>query len=334
VATELGVQYVVEGSIRRAGDRVRVTAQLLDSVSVSCIWAEKYDRLLDDIFVVQDDVVRSIAGVLPGRVSEAVGERRFHRPTQNLTAYDFLMRANHVLHRRGENIGIAIKLFMQAIELDDECAAAYAGIAVAEGMSVWDLSYYNDNPLARAFEAGKRAVELDGSDYRSHAAFGEALRQMGRHKHAREHLERARELNPNSARVLGYWAMLQAYDGNPEGAVETFNRAARLDPLSIDNLRPEVLSEAYFNMREYEKSLAVLESMLALPVFYAHQQLAMCHARLGHTNACRQHMKQYRAQLPESYDEKLLFESHLRLCAREQDREHWRQSYRLIGMDV
>ena len=334
VAEKLGVQYVVEGSVRKVANRVRITAQLLDARSGSYIWAERYDRLLDDIFDVQDDVVRSVAGVLPGRISEAVAENRSHRATKSLTAYDFLMRANHVLLRRGENIKKAIDLYRKAIELDAECAAAFAGIAVAEGMSVWDLSYYHDNPLGRAFEAGKRAIELDGSDYRSHAAFGEALRQMGWHGLSSEHLDRARELNPNSARVLGYRAMLQAYNGDPEGAVGTFKHAARLDPLSIDNLRPEVLAEAYYMMREYEKSLAVLESMIKLPIFYVYQQMAMCHAQLSDREACEECMKQYCDQLPDYYDESLLFESHLRLCSREADREHWRQGYRLTGMDV
>jgi TolB-like protein/Tfp pilus assembly protein PilF len=334
VAERLGVQYIVEGSVRKVANRVRVSVQLLNASAGSCIWAERYDRTLDDIFVVQDDVVRSIVGVLPGRVTEAVAENQTRRATVNMTAHDLLMRANHVLYRRGDYIRVAIDLYRQAIALDPEFAASYAGIAVAEGMSVWDLSYYDDNPLGRAFEAGKRAIELDGSDYRSHAAFGEALRQLGRHEQARDHLEQALSLNPNSARVLGYRAMLQAYDGDPEGAVNRFYQASRLDPLSRENLRPEVLSEAYYNMREYQKSLVVLESMLKLPIFYVYQQMAMCHAQLGNQPECDRRIAQYQAQLPDSYDEQLLYESHLRLCARQEDREHWQQGYRLIGMQV
>jgi len=334
VAARLGAQYLVEGSVRKIENRVRINVQLLDACAGCCIWAERYDRRLDDIFVVQDDVVRSIVGVLPGRVSEALADNQARQPTRNLSAHDYLLRANHLLHRRGNYIRIAIELYREAIALDAEFAAAYAGIAVAEGMSVWDLSYYDDNPLDRAFEAGKRAIELDGSDYRSHAAIGEALRQMGRHAQSRDHLEQALSLNPNSARVLGYRAMLQAYDGDPEGAVTRFREAGHLDPLSRENLRPEVLSEAYFNMREYEKSLTVLESMLKLPIFYVYQQMAMCHALLGNRSRSKQCMTRYREQLPDSYDEKLLYASHLRLCARQDDREHWQQGYRIIGMQV
>ncbi len=333
-ARKLGVQYVVEGSVRKAGNRIRVTAQLIDAVAGSHLWADRYDRQLEDIFDVQDDVVRAVVAVLPGRIAEAGAEWVRRKPTDNLTAFDYLLRAQHELARRGNGIRKAIDHYHKAIEIDPDCAAAYAGIAVAEGMSIWDLSTYDDNPLERAYEAGKRALELDPSDYRSHAAFGEATRQLGHHSVAGEHLQRAMKLNPNSAQVRGYWAMLQAYTGDPDGAVETYNSAIRLDPFSQDNLRKEILAESYYMMGEYQLSIDVLESMLKLPIFYVHQQIAIAYAQLGNAQACDHHMEKYRASLPESYDEKLLFESHLRLCARQQDRDHWREGYRLIGLDV
>jgi len=333
-ARKLGVQYIVEGSVRKAGNRVRVTAQLIDAVAGAHLWADRYDRQLEDIFDVQDDVVRAVVAVLPGRIAEAGAELVRRKPTDNLTAFDYLLRGQYELARRGNGIRKAIDYYHRAIEIDPDCAAAYAGIAVAEGMSVWDLSTYDDNPLERAYEAAKRALELDPSDYRSHAAFGEAVRQLGQHSVAGEHLQRAMKLNPNSTQVLGYWAMLQAYTGEPESAVETYNRAIRLDPFSQDNLRKEILAESYYMMGEYQLSIDVLESMLKLPIFYAHQQIAIAYAQLGNTQACNYHMEKYRASLPESYDEELLFESHLRLCARQQDRDHWRDGYRLIGQEV
>lgn len=87
-------------------------------------------------------------------------------------------------------------------------------------------------------------------------------------------------------------------------------------------------------MGEYRKSIEVLETMLKLPIFYVHQQIAMAYAKLGDMEACDRHMAVYRSSLPDSYDEKLLFESHLRICLRDEDREHWRSGYRLTGMDV
>jgi TolB-like protein/cytochrome c-type biogenesis protein CcmH/NrfG len=333
-ARRLGVQYIVEGSVRKAGNRVRITAQLIDAMAGMHLWAERYDRQLDDIFEVQDDVVRAIVAVLPGRIADAGARVSRRKPTESLTAFDYLLRGNHVLARRGDSIRTAIEQYRAAIEIDPDFAAAHAGIARAEGNLVWDLSTYDDNPLERAYAAGKRALELDPSDYRSHAAYGAAMRQLGRHAIARQHLQRAMDLNPNSATVLGDWAMLQAYTGDPEGAIETYRLAARLDPFNEENLRKEALAESYYMLGKYRESVEVLESMLKLPIFYIHQQIAMAYAQLGEHEACERHLSQYRASLPPSYDERLLFESHLRLCEREEDREHWRQGYRLIGMDV
>jgi len=333
-ARRLGVRYVVEGSVRKAGNRVRVTAQLIDALAGAHLWAERYDRQLEDIFEVQDDVVRAIVAVLPGRIAEAGAESSRRKPTESLTAFDHLLRGNHVLARRGDSIRRALEHYRAAIAIDPDFAAAYAGIAKAESMSVWDLSTYADNPLDRADTAARRALELDPNDYRSHLAYGTSMRQLGRHALARKHLQRAMALNPNSAAVLGDWAMLQAYTGDPAGAIETYHRAIRLDPFSEENFRKEILAESYYMLGKYRESIAVLEHMLKLPIFYHHQQIAIALAQLGETEAAEQHMSQYRASLPPSYDEKLLYESHIRLCEREEDREHWRQGYRLIGMDV
>ena len=333
-AQQLGVQYVVEGSVRKAGNRVRVTAQLIDAQGGGHVWADRFDRQLQDIFEVQDDVVRSIVAVLPGRIAEAGAEWVRRKPTSNMSAFDHLLRGNHALARRGDGIRKAIGYYKQAIERDPECAPAYAMIGIAEGMSVWDLSTYDDNPLDRAYEFGKKALELDPGDYRSHGAFGETMRQLGNSTVAREHLQRAMALNPNSAQILGYWAMLQAYGGEPQEAIETYQRAIKLDPFSQEYLRKEIPAEANYNLRRYEDSIAVLETMLKLPIFYVHQQIAICHAQLGNAEAVERHMAAYRAELPDSYDEKLLFESHIRLCQRPEDAEHWREGYRKIGLDV
>ncbi len=333
-ARKLGVQYIVEGSVRKAGNRVRITAQLIDAAAGTHLWADRYDRLLEDIFEVQDDVVHAIVAVLPGRIAEAGAELSRRKPPESLTAFDYLLRGNHVLARRGDSIRKALEYYHAAIAIDPDFAAAFAGIAIAEGLSVWDLSTYNDSPLERAYAAAKRALELDPSDYRSHAAYGSAMRQLGKHVIARQHLQQAMALNPNSTSVLGDWAMLQAYTGDPKGAIETYHRAVRLDPFSQENVRKEVLAEAYYMLGKYRESIEVLDSMLKLPIFYVHQQIAIAYAQLGEREACECHLARYRASLPPSYDERLLYESHIRLCEREEDREHWRRGYRLIGLDV
>ncbi len=331
---KLGVRYLVEGSVRKAGNRVRITAQLIDASTGGHIWADRYDRELEDIFEVQDDVVRAIVAVLPGRIADANIAQSRRKPTENLSALDCLMRGNYFAPRRGDGHDRAIAAYQKAIELDPNCAAAYAGIAYTEVKKIWDLSTSDDDPISRAYDNARKALAIDDNDYRSHGVMGLIFFERGEHEPARQHLERALTLNPNSTLIMGYWALFLAYTGEPEGAIETYNRAARLDPYNVEMLDSEALSEAYFMTKQYEKAIAVLETMIDRQVYYAHQQIAMCYAQMGDMDACTRHMKLYRALMPETYDEMKLFESHMRLCQRKEIRDLWVEAYRRIGLDV
>jgi TolB-like protein/Tfp pilus assembly protein PilF len=333
-AEKLGVRYLVEGSVRKAGNRVRITAQLIDASVGGHVWADRYDRELEDIFEVQDDVVRAIVAVLPGRIADANIEQSRRKPTENLSALDCLMRGNYFAPRRGDGHDRAIAAYQKAIELDPNCAAAYAGIAFTEVKKIWDLSTSDDDPINRAYDNARKALAIDDNDYRSHGVMGLIYFERGEHELGRQHLERALILNPNSTQIMGYWALFLVYNGDPEGAIETYYRAARLDPYNVEMLDLETLSEAYFMTKQFEKSIAVLKTMLNRQVYYAHQQIAMCYAQLGDMEACARHMKLYREQMPETYDEMKLFESHMRLCQRKEDKDLWTDAYRKIGLDV
>ncbi len=332
VAKKLGVRYVVEGSVRKAGNRVRITAQLIDASAGGHIWADRYDRELEDIFEVQDDVVRAIVTVLPGRIAGAKFEQSRRKPTKNLSALDYLLRGNYLAPRHDGKHDDAIAAYKMAIELDPGCAAAYAGIAFTEIEKIWSLSTSGDNPIGRAYDNAREALAIDDNDYRSHGVMGMIYQERGEYDSARRHLERAMTLNPNSTQIMGFWSFFLAYGGDSEGAIETYHRAARLDPYNLGMLKLEVLAEAYFMTKQYKKSIAALEAMLNRP--YAHQQIAMCYAQLGEQETSARHMKLYREQMPESYDEMRLFESHMRLCQRQEDRELWTEAYRKIGLDV
>jgi TolB-like protein/cytochrome c-type biogenesis protein CcmH/NrfG len=331
-ANKLGVRYVVEGSVRKAGKRVRITAQLIDAAAGGHIWADRYDRELDDIFEVQDDVVRAIVTVLPGRIADANIEQSRRAPTENLSALDYLMRGNHLASKRGGNHDRAIAAYQKAIELDPKCAAAYAGIAFTESKKIWDLSTSDDDPIGCAYDNARKALAIDDNDYRAHGVMGLIYFERGEHKPARKHLERALTLNPNSTQVMGYWTLFLAYSGEPEKAIETHYRAARLDPYNAEMLDLEALAEAYFMLKQYKRSIAVLETMLDR--HYAHQQIAMCYAQLGDMDTAAHHMELYREQMPATYDEKKLYESHMRLCQRKENADLWTEAYRKIGLDV
>jgi TolB-like protein len=201
-AEKLGVRYLVEGSVRKAGNRVRITAQLIDASVGGHVWADRYDRELEDIFEVQDDVVRAIVAVLPGRIADANIEQSRRKPTENLSALDCLMRGNYFAPRRGDGHDRAIAAYQKAIELDPNCAAAYAGIAFTEVKKIWDLSTSDDDPINRAYDNARKALAIDDNDYRSHGVMGLIYFERGEHALGRQHLERALFLNPNSTHVM------------------------------------------------------------------------------------------------------------------------------------
>jgi adenylate cyclase len=334
IAARLGVDYLATGTVRRAGDRVRVTAALLDASSGRQVWADNYDRELADIFDVQDDVVRSVVAVLPGRIADAHDEHARRKPTNSLGAYEHFLRGNHVIWRRGPFVAEAIEHYARAIELDPEFAPAHAMTGIAEGMSIWDMSRQGDNPVQRAWDAGRRALDLDASDYLSHAAFGQASRQRGDAELAHRHLRRALDLNPNSAQVLSYWAMYLAYSTDPAAALDAHDQAVALDPYGSDDLRTETVAEANFNLGRHEDSISVLRTMLGLPVAYVHQQIAINFGMLGDLEARDHHFELYQSQRPSWFDEMELFESHMRICQTSELEERWRAGYRLVGLDV
>lgn len=333
-AARLGVDYLATGTVRRAGDRVRVTAALLEASSGRQVWANNYDRELADIFDVQDDVVRSVVAVLPGRIADAHGEHARRKPTSSLSAYEHFLRGNHVIWRRGPFVREAIEHYARAIALDPEFAPAHAMTGIAEGMSIWDVSRRGDRPVDRAWAAGRRALDLDASDYLSHAAFGQASRQRGDAELGHRHLRRALDLNPNSAQVLSYWAMYLAYSADPTAALDAYDHAVALDPYGSDDLRSETVAEANFNLGRHEESITVLRTMLGLPISYVHQQLAINFGLLGDLDALDHHLALHNAQRPPWFDEMELFESHMLICQTAEIEERWRAGYRLVGLDV
>lgn len=198
VASKLGVQYVLEGSVRKAGDQVRVTAQLIDGVTGHHLWAETYDRVLEDVFRVQDDVTQRIVATLAGRLEDVAKERALRKSTDNLSAYDCFLRGKHygAWHRSKDNILRARAMFEKAIGLDPNYAAAYSELArtyIEEFQSTWTST--RDVAGELALEFSRKAVVLDdcNSDVRL------TLASIYFYVLAEIRIHRALELNPNKS---------------------------------------------------------------------------------------------------------------------------------------
>ena len=250
VARELGVSNVLEGSVRRAGDQVRITAQLIETETDSHLWSETYDREMRDVFAIQDDIARSIVDAL--KVTLSPKERRAlqNAATADARAYDFYLKGRkyfYAMNRR--DFMHAIRMYEQAIELDPKYALAHAGMADA-----YSYLYRYDNASAENAEKAERssrmAVDLDPDSPEAQAACGTALLFNNKYQEAEKHFDMAILLNPNLYEPYYFYGRACMSAGNMEKAARLFQSAAELNP--ADYQAPSFLSQAYEAMGRHE----------------------------------------------------------------------------------
>jgi TolB-like protein/class 3 adenylate cyclase/Tfp pilus assembly protein PilF len=304
VARELGVRYVLEGSVRRSGARVRINAQLIDGTTGGHIWAERYERDYADIFAVQDQVIGEIVGALSVQLTEAEQTQVARLPTQSLEAYDFYLRAEQELHSPAGDVGLlrALGLYQEAISLDGEFADAYAGYARAAAF-LWTYSY--DFVLAgtvarhRLYEAAGRALALNPELPRAHAVLAEAQSVDGEHEAAIESARRAVEFGPSDAEAYGTLASVLAYAGQAEEAVEAAETALRLNPRPPASVLLTA-GLALFLDQQHERAIEALERAqdLAPGLNESFEFLAMTYAESGRSEAAKRQVEVLLQRLP------------------------------------
>ena len=232
MATELGVRYVVEGSIRRAGNRVRITAQLIDAETGHHLWADRYDRELADVFAVQDEIAQRIAGAIaPGIISAEIRHAQ-HKDLSQLDAWDRAMRAHwHIRRFTQTDLAEARRLLEEAVALDPVNSMALADLAFARHFEA--VFGWGDGPAeshARLGEAARKAVAADDGDAMAHTSLAIFDLFSGRHEEARRRLLRALDLDPNSVFARGYLGISYAFSGDCDAAFTNVEEAMRLSP--------------------------------------------------------------------------------------------------------
>ena len=291
IGQKLGAQYVLEGSVRKSGNRVRISAQLIDAESSNHVWAERFDRNLEDIFAVQDEVVGIITATLVGRVEHAYRDRVIRLPTSNLRAYDwFVQGREHFYNGTSDDNISACELFRKAISIDNDYAAAYALLAetnIRDWITFWNEPL--ENSYQNAWDNAKKAVSLDQNDSRTQLALGVVSLFSGDHNQAQYHLEKALKLNPSDTRILFYMSRYDVLSGNPEKAVERISEARRHNPFGKYDWG---LVPAYYAMHRYAE---IIEVMRGIPNPAAIQLcwMAATYAQSGNLDQASQCAEQF-----------------------------------------
>ena len=231
VGRDLGVRYVLEGGVQRAGNRVRITAQLVDATTGYHLWAERYDREVRDIFALQDEVTQRIVRALAVKLTEAERARIGHAPTGIVEAYDLVLRGLDERWRTTrEGNAESRRLFAKAVELDPTYASAYAGLGWADLQS-WQLLWSADRAtLDRARELAERATALDPELADAYRLLGQIFLWQKEHDRAIAQAERALALAPNDAASYETLAEILGWSGRPEDGIRLIRQAMRLDP--------------------------------------------------------------------------------------------------------
>jgi adenylate cyclase len=329
VAREFSVQYVVEGSVRKAGSRVRVTVQLIDAEADRHVWAERYDRELADIFAIQDEITRSIVATLPGRVEAASQERAHRKPTDNMVAYECVL-AGKVLHHRSspEDNAEAQRLLDRALTLDPDYAHAHAWKACVLGQT-WVNNWCEDRDATwdRVVAELETALTLDDHDSDVHRILAAVSLTHDDHDQAAYHQERALALNPNNDLIVVQQGELLTWLGRPEDGIEWIRKAMRLNPYHPERFWNH-LGRALFVARRYAEAVEAF-SRISKPDHTHHAFRAAALAQMGDATAAKAHADEVLRREPRFSVESYLATLHYR---HEADREHHRHALMASGL--
>ena len=282
-ARELGARYLLEGSVRKGGHRIRITAQLIDGASGHHIWAQRYDRELHDIFEVQDEIAQRISAIVAPELAKTEFKRSTSKRPEHLDAWDYYLRGMAIIHERtSEGNAKARELFKSAIAIRPDYSDAYAGLAMSYNLDIlFQFAKERRTTITQAMEAARKAVKYDDSSSLAHQELSTAYQWLNRPDDALAEAKRSVELNPNDA--IGLHALGNKSDlaGDPDG-ITYMEQAQKLNPQDAKlHTHLTFLSRAYINVGSYEIAVDRARTAIQRGPDYPHAYFILAIA-LGH----------------------------------------------------
>jgi adenylate cyclase len=299
IGRELSVQYVLEGSVRRMGDKIRITAQLINTSTGSHLWGDRFDRALDEIFAVQDELVRMIVGTLAGRLQAAGVESAARKPPASLAAYDYVLRADALPLGDHDAQVEARRLSEKAIALDPTYGRAYTQLAISYYLE-WGRDYNSgsNSALDQALVLAKRAVALDENDSNAFSTLG-WIYLLSRSYDLSEHcFQKSIALNPNRPSPMAFLGMLYGYMGRPEEGITYFSHARRIDKFFEPTWYWPELGMLHFFADRCEQAIVFLSRSPTMPD-WVHAYLAACYAITDQMDLAARHVAEVLRLVPD-----------------------------------
>jgi adenylate cyclase len=328
IGRKLGASYLLEGSVRRAGDRVRVTAQLIEAATGVHLWAERYDRRLEDIFALQEEVARTIVSTLVGRIQDARLHQALKKPTTNLEAYDCLLRG--MAHNRGYAEGDnqkAHEMFERAVALDPHYALAHACMATAY-LALHGHASAPSRVLDEAYAMASHALELDPQESNCHRVLSNVWMYRRDFDACEYHYRAAIALNPNDPDRLIGLAYVLVLRGRHEEGLEMMQEAVRLNPFQPTWYSAR-FAVAFYCLRRYAEAARAFKQ-IPTPGYWARARLAACYGQLGHTTEAKAQVEAILQIRPDFTVHDFLLRDVL--LERQEDREQLREGLVKAGL--
>jgi len=330
----LGADFLVEGSVRMAGGRVRVTAQLIDAASGTRIWADRYDRVMEDIFSVQDEVVASVVAKLGLSLDSRATSLARNRPTKNLSAYDLLLRARSAWWHGNDSE--AYQLTSRSVEADPTSAVAHAYCSLQHAYQFYSgsMGLSLDEIAGKCQFHAEAALALDDTDPIVHAyasmAFG--FSPLGAKERGLKHIEIASTLNPHDCEVMLFHAWQLAFAGRPDEALTKLEKASKLNPLGGYMISACYADALYFK-GDYVGALESFKGWPEPPASFA-PVLAASLGQLGRIDDAKACLAQLERVKPTHFNVEDYARAQCFTCHREEDRERWKRGFELAGLQL